>query len=72
MIWSFIPGAKQVSTDVQYSSSVHDVVARQVDVAWHVNGPPLIDSLQEVRPITVEQSDVIAHTTAIFKWRFIS
>ena len=42
---------------------MHAVVARQVDEALQVRGPPAVSSLQDVRPGTVEQSDVTEQTT---------
>jgi len=64
-----VNGSKQVSEAEQYSSSAHEVVARQVDVAWQVRGPPLVISLQDVKPVTVEQSDVTPQTTC---WQIFS
>ena len=52
------PAAKQESDDVQYSPLKHPFVARHVAVAWQVNGPSIVSSLQDVKPVTEEQSDV--------------
>ena len=50
-----------MSSEVQYSPSEHD--ARHEEVAWQVREPPLVSSLQDVKPVTVEQSDITAHIT---------
>ena len=50
---------------MQYSSKVHGIVARHVDVVWQVRGPPIVSSLQDVKPVTVEQSDLTEQITEI-------
>ena len=50
-------------SEVQYSPPVHEVIARQVEVAWQVRGPPLINSVHDMKPTTVEQSDTTAQNT---------
>ena len=61
----YIPGAKQILSAVQYSSSVHTAAAKHVESAWQVRGPPMVSCLQDVKPVTVEQSDVTAQITEI-------
>ena len=58
-----LPAAKQISSDEQYSLLAHEAVARQVEGDWQVRDPPLVNSLQDVRPGNVEQSDVTAQIT---------
>ena len=58
-----LPVSKQISAEVQYSPSEQEVVARHVEVVWQVRGLPIISSLQDVRPVTVKQSDLRAQMT---------
>ena len=53
----------QISTDEQYCPTSH--VERHEEEGWQVRGPPLISSLQDVEPVTVEQSEVTAQVTKI-------
>ena len=48
---------------MQYSPLLQVAVARHEEVAWQVSGPPMVSSLQDVKPVTVEQSDVTAQIT---------
>jgi hypothetical protein len=53
----------QISSDEQYCPTSH--VERHEEEGWQVRGPPLISSLQDVEPVTVEQSEVTAQVTKI-------
>ena len=57
------PGVMHVWWGVQYCPSSHNVGARQVAGDWQVRGPPVLSSLQDVKPVTVEQSDDTEHVT---------
>ena len=63
-----IPAVTHVSVSVQYSSSEHGVVERHVIVDWQVRGRPAVSSLQDARPVTIEQSDVTAQITEYLAW----
>ena len=41
---------------------------RHEDEGWQVKGPPLISSLQDVKPGTAEQSDETAQKTKELYW----
>ena len=58
-----LPISWQTLRDEQYSPWEHEGTARHVEVDWQVRGPPVISSLHEVRPVTVEQSDVTEQNT---------
>ena len=47
------------------------VVARHVDGAWQVRGPSVTNSVHDVEPVTEEQSDVCAQTTAYLRYSFL-
>ena len=50
---------------MQYSPLLQAAVARHEEVAWQVSGPPMVSSLQDVKPVTVEQSDLTEQITEI-------
>ena len=56
-----LPGATQILLAVQYSPS--EQVSAQVAGDWQVRGPPVINSLQDVKLGTAEQSDVTPQDT---------
>ena len=51
----------------QDSPSVQGVLGRQVEGDWQVSGPPLVNSVQDVSPVMVEQSDMTAQMTKYWK-----
>ena len=55
----------QVSAELQYSSSAHLGIARQVEGRWQVRGSPTTLSLHTVKVTIGEQSEYVLHTTTV-------
>ena len=59
-------GDTQVFSVVQYWSLEQIFEARHATELWQKADPPAISSLQVVAPVTVAQSDIVAHETVKF------
>ena len=58
-----VPAVQHTSTDIQYAPSVQADEVPHEEVGWQVRGPPAVNSLQDVKLVTVEQSDITEQTT---------
>ena len=58
-----VPAVQHTSTDIQYAPSVQVDEVPHEEVGWQVRGPPAVNSLQDVKLVTVEQSDITEQIT---------